>query len=388
MSSLFRQNKITTSCAAFLCLLFVAFGVSLFGASAVYAQGNGDRVMIGNDLTIDKGEEVTGNVSVTNGDLTLLGAVDGKVVVVGGDADIEGAVKGDVTVTNGNVTLGPTSNVVGNVLVVWGTVSQDRGAKVGGKVSAPDLPPVDANLQATLQNNASSFADSHSPFSNPMSLFGRFVIWGMLSLITLMLAVGVALVVPSRVIIANATLNAEPGPSIVVGLITAVLLPPAMAALSFVLLITFVGVVLIPVLAIAAGLALLFGLVVSSIWLGRRIYETTHQGTHGMPPLILEMLLGMAVLLGSATLPGIFLSPFVGIVLMMLVYFAACIGVGSAILSRLGTLAPPKHTRPYGSTPWNAPYLPTTPAPPRAPQEPAVTAPLGPAPGFTRDQQP
>jgi hypothetical protein len=158
-----------------------------------------------------------------------------------------------------------------------------------------------------------------------------------------------------------------------VGLITAFLLWPIVGMVGMVLTISVVGILLVPVLVLGVAVALLFGLVVVSNWLGRRLYQTGYpSAVNSTPQLVVQVLLGMAVLLGSTLVPAAFVAPWVGMLMMALVYFAACVGLGSVILSRLGTLPPPRRVPVAAS---NA-------------QGPAITAPLGQAPVFPSEQQP
>src|SRR5215218_2398280 len=110
-----NRRVLSRRMAVVISTLLVAWGLVLW---PVLASAQGDsRVAINRDLTIEKGETVDGDVSVTNGNLTILGNVDGEVAVTNGNADIEGEVSGDVTVLfNGSITLGPSAQVGGNLL--------------------------------------------------------------------------------------------------------------------------------------------------------------------------------------------------------------------------------------------------------------------------------
>jgi hypothetical protein len=144
----------------------------------------------------------------------------------------------------------------------------------------------------------------------------------------------------------------EPGPSVVVGLITALLLFPLAAFAAVILTITFVGIVLLPLLALAVLGVLLFGFVVAGHWLGKRIHDTIGAGAlspnglngHNTPALALEVIVGTAVILGCVFVPAMFLPPWASIMLLGVVYLVSCLGVGAAILSRFGTLSPPRRS--------------------------------------------
>ncbi|HYP42320.1 MAG TPA: polymer-forming cytoskeletal protein [Chloroflexia bacterium] len=338
----------------------------------VAAQDTPDRVAFDEDLIIKSGEVVEGNASVTNGDLTLYGEVRGNVVVVNGDAEINGTVEGDVTVTTGAVTLGPDSLINGNLLVVSGKLTHQEGYKVEGVVSVLPFPLSDANNSVMpVGPPADPAMDLHNEAAGPVSRFTRWLSLGMGSLVILLLTVAVAWVMPGRVRVASVTLESVPGPSIVVGMIAALVFMPVVAALSLVLVVTVIGTVLIPVLVGGVLLALLFGLVVISQWLGKRVYDTSRQGAaYEVPPTLVQVLLGMAVLLSSTLLPAAFLPSWVAFILGGLLYVAACVGLGATILCRFGTLAPPRPSRPHSVAHGHGH---------------SITSPLGPAPNFSSE---
>ncbi len=411
-----RTIEISLTMLAVVLTLLVATFATAVPASA---QNAGDRVAVGQDLVIEKGDTIAGDVSVTNGDLTVYGTVDGKVNVVNGDADIYGKVLGDVAVlTGGGVTLYGGSSVGGNVLAaedievkdnsfvggsvtsLGGHVSVDSAATVKGSVGEMTNPM--QAVQNFVQPNqflpgGQGGASNDSPFSRIAGLLSI----GVLSVLILLLSVGVTAVVPSRVRTASATLQAEPGPSIVVGVIAAFLIFPAAGLAAALLTISVIGIILLPVLALALLGAFLFGFVTVSHWLGKYFHDTTRQNpaspqlSFQAPTLIIEVLLGVAVILASTLIPLLFLPTWIAALMFLLIYSIACVGIGAAILSRFGTLAPPKqrHTariiyptavhNHYGSA------LPHNPQPPfatTASAELTNTRPLGPTPAFPREE--
>src|SRR5215210_1896999 len=99
------RNRITMwKAAGMLAAFSVMLTLLLVSPSPAAAQDEPERVAIGSDLVVGEGEVVQGGVSVTNGDLTVLGEVRGNVAVVNGNATIEGKITGDVAVTNGALT--------------------------------------------------------------------------------------------------------------------------------------------------------------------------------------------------------------------------------------------------------------------------------------------
>jgi hypothetical protein len=177
---------------------------------------------------------------------------------------------------------------------------------------------------------------------------------------------------------------------VVVGIIAALLAFPVFGIASMVLAITIVGIVLIPVLALAVLAAFLFGFVVVSQWLGKRLHDTTRQAESPFVPrqsqpttLIIEVLLGASVVLASTILPAIFLPGWITGMLLGIIYLISCIGIGSAVLSKFGTLQPPRRNgyrhRVMYPTPVHSHYGTALP-------HHANTQPLGPAPILTKDE--
>ncbi|HEX9988061.1 MAG TPA: polymer-forming cytoskeletal protein [Chloroflexia bacterium] len=342
-----KNNRIKSAARLLsLALLMLTLGVLVL-PQVVAAQETLDRVAFDEDLTIKSGEVVEGNASVTNGHLTLNGEVLGNVVVLNGNAEINGTVEGDVTVTSGVVTLGSSSRIEGNLLIVSGKLTRQEGSQVEGVVSVLPLPLSDVNNSIVVPDSpAESAMDVQHASPGPFSRFTRWLSLGMGSLVVLLLTVAVAWVMPGRVRVASVTLESVPGPSIVVGLIAALVLVPVVSALSLVLVVTVIGAVLVPVLVGGVLLALLFGLVVISQWLGKRVYDTSRQSApYEVPPTMVQVLLGMAVLLSCTLIPAVFLPSWVAFILGGLLYVAACVGLGSTILCRFGTLAPPRPSR-------------------------------------------
>jgi hypothetical protein len=350
----FKRKGLVVGLVALVIASVAAWGVFAFSIASAWAQDDGNKTEVGKSMVVAEDEEVKGNAVVTNGNLTVLGEVDGDAVVVNGKAIIEGIVHGDVTVTSGDATLGDSSRVDGNVLVVGGKVIRDPKAVVGGQINAPSaslaegltnnvVPPGKSGVTVSDQSAEDQTLVS-GLFGSLIDLFGK----GMVSLVLLVLGMGLAAIVPRRVSITSETLEAEPVPSLIVGVITGIVLFPAAGLVALLLFISIVGWLLLPVLAIGILVALLFGLVTVGAWIGRAVYDSLHHehnGSHNH--LLVQVLIGMSIILGTTFVPSILLPDSVTALMLMLLYFASCVGIASAILSRFGTLAPPKKAQYY-----------------------------------------
>jgi hypothetical protein len=105
-------------------------------ATAPKNEKNRDRVVLGGNLRIEKGERV-GDVEVLGGRVDVHGVVEGDIEVMGGEARVHegGHVMGDLNVVGGEVHLLEHSRVDGDVDVVGGRVDRAPSAIVGGSLS-------------------------------------------------------------------------------------------------------------------------------------------------------------------------------------------------------------------------------------------------------------
>jgi cytoskeletal protein CcmA (bactofilin family) len=311
------------------------------------------RDVVDQDLVVEQGETINGDVNVTNGDLTVYGTIDGKATIVNGDAEIYGTITGDLTViTGGDIILYAGSDVQGNVVDMGGEVVRDPEATVTGNVGMLDNPVDElGNLINANQGNlgdASTWASRISPFNR----MGSWLFLGSISTVLLVLSMGLAALAPRRIRISSSTLESQPGPSVAVGVIAAMLIAPIAGIIGTALAVTVVGLVLLPALGIALGAIYLYGFVVISQWLGKRIHDSAHrpdieatlaQKSSQSVVLVMEVMLGAAAILACTILPAIFVSGWISILMFGMLYALACLGIGSGLLSKFGTLQPPKH---------------------------------------------
>ena len=327
-------------------LIMLAVPVFAVGYKPALAEGDPARSSVGADLVVEKGERVDGHVSVTNGNLTVKGEVNGDAIVVFGDADIEGKINGNLFVLGGNVTLRATAVVEGEVSYSDGVLSQEPGARVVGPISQGDVPLFDMmnGITGPISGPPGTLG---TLWRGPFERIGILFVWGLVSLVTLGLSVMLVIVSPRRVRVASATLEAEGGPSIMLGIIAAALLAPVTAVIAMLLMMSVVGWVLIPVVAAFVAVTLASGMAIVGVWLGRRIYQTAqHEPLQRPTPLLLQMLLGIAALLCSTIVPAALVPVgWIATLLLGLLYLAACVGLGSILLSRLGTLPPARRQR-------------------------------------------
>jgi hypothetical protein len=227
----------------------------------------GDVMRIGSDIHIEKDQ-----------------VVEGDVFALQGDVRVDGHVRGNVASTGGDVYLGPDARVDGDVLCVGGQLHEEPGAWVGGqRVTA--LHGEHGQLGRRLRHRLpSSLALDY--VSRIGELFGA-VIW---LLVWMAVAWGVTRFAPLHTGTAVATLEREPGMSLLIGFLTALLLAPSAVAMALVVAILCITIIGIPlavgvVLAYAALLVVLtgWGLIVAMVPLGKQVAVRAGGGTWRPP---------------------------------------------------------------------------------------------------------
>jgi hypothetical protein len=263
--------------------------------------------------------------------------VTDAVVAIGGDVDVRGEVDDDVVAVLGSVRLGPRAVVRGSVTSVGGRITQERGAEVRGDVN-----------EVRLSGGPWHHAGGHwapwfgrDMFSSWFSLLATLIRIGLVMLLALIVAV-VASGPTERI---SRRVAADPWVSGFVGLLAQVLFVPVLVLTVVFLAISIVGIPLL-VLVPFALVALLFGVLMGFTGVARRVGEWAvgpHKG-----PLVATMV-GVAVITAGAIVTRIVwlipgpIAPLAFILWMIalfLEYIAWTVGLGALLLTRFGTRGP------------------------------------------------
>ena len=256
--------------------------------------------------------------------------IRGDVVVVFGNAEISGRVDGNVVVVFGNLLLDESAEVTSKIVSVGGRLDQDPGAEVGDVVAVDLLPgDRDSGLLGYLGQGILPFLMCQGTF-----------------LLTLILAIIAVVAAPQqRFESVMATLRQSPGPSLGVGLVTALVGHLVVAILMVVLILTVIGVPLALLVFLALVIVIIVSVAVCGAALGSRICRML--GTGCSKPW-LTVVVGMAVLhlvsfLGSVVSMSDNLGPIadtlvvLGVVIKTLAFL---FGLGALVLSRFGSKNP------------------------------------------------
>ncbi|MBY0494141.1 MAG: hypothetical protein K2Y23_07980 [Cyanobacteria bacterium] len=287
----------------------------------------GTRIALGQDIRIERDEEVT----------------DGAVVVAG-NLEVAGRVRDGVVVVGGNLHLASTADVRGDVVLVGGTLTRDAGAQLTGGI------------------NYVSFGDwsRRNVGGLPSIRFGEAGRWlylaGTLARVSVLgvLMVGMLLVARAPVARVGRAALAEPLRAFVIGFVAEIFFMPFLIAASIGLAITIIGIpfvaILVPIAIVIAIVAFVLGFTALACRIGEWVEDRL-----GWQPgnAFIATAIGFFVLLGP-TLAARFVDvaavsawplTYALIAIGLTVEFIAwTIGLGAAITTGLGrwyTVPPP-----------------------------------------------
>jgi uncharacterized RDD family membrane protein YckC len=303
------------------------------GRRATYHGGDNARVQIGGDALLGKGEsadavvaicgnatsdgDVAQGVVAVAGNARATGTVGDGVVAVLGNVYVDGDVH-DVVAVLGNVELGPNAVVHGNVVDVGGTVKRDSKAVVFGKTPHVGFAIVNFGDLGWLHTYASQCLFKGRLLAIAPGLGWA---WG-IAFGFLLLYAAFALLFRTGVDKCVTTLETRPGSSIVTALLTVLLAP----VLIILLVVSVVGIAVVPFVILALALGTLFGKASLLAWLGRRVTRLFGEGPLSHPVF--------GVLIGGVIIMALYLVPVLGIVLYKVI---GVLGLGLVVLTLFGT---------------------------------------------------
>jgi hypothetical protein len=320
-----------------------------------------EKVGIFSDVYVDSSEYVRKAAVAVMGSITVDGQVAGDAVAVFGDAHINGVVSGDVVAPFGMVYLGENGVVEGDVVAV--DVEAADNSVIGGSIQQTELPRLSwmpqeygvASIYALLVAAA----------------FGKAVLFLILGLLTLAIS-------PRNVRIVEERITSAPLKAFLWGLLFEVLIFPV----ALLLIVTVVGIPVaflgLPVLLVAAGV---LGFVAQGRIIGSRLLSwngaPTQSGVQfvaGALVLFAPLLIGLGLF--TPTEGGLDSVRFAATLLIFLgvalLYLSSTLGIGAALISRLGTRTPKQGYRGLPAPSGNMPPPPTAatamPAPPGSSQ--------------------
>lgn len=288
----------------------------------------GTRIAVGQDVRIQRDEEVRD-----------------AVVVVGGNLVVEGRVRDGIFVAGGDIQLTSSADVRGEIVVVGGQITRETGARHVGSISHV------------------SFGDWWSRQSwgfIPTVRFGQIGPWlslaGTLARVSVLALLMAVLLIVARAPVARVgrAVAAEPLRALLVGLAAEIFFVPFLVAASIGLVITIIGIpfvaVLVPIAIIMAVFAFLLGFTAVACRIGEWVEDRL-----GWQPgnAFVATAIGFMILLAPMVLARLVdvASWMAGPLTFVLVAFGLTVeflawtmGVGAALMTGLGrwyTVPPP-----------------------------------------------
>jgi hypothetical protein len=329
---------------AVLANLFLSVAVGLLVQAHAFAQTQdtttyrltGTRIAFGQDVRIERDEEVTD-----------------AAIVVGGSLDVAGRVRDGVVVVGGNLHLSATADVRGDIVLVGGTLTRDPGAQLSGGV------------------NYVSFGDwSRRNFGWwPAVRFGEMGRWvslaGTIARVSVLGVLMVMMLVVARAPVARVgrAALAEPLRAFVIGLAAEIFFLPLLVAAAIGLALTIIGIPFVAILVPIAIVIAVFAFVLGFTALACRIGEWIEDRLGWQPGnAFVATTIGFFVLLAPTLLarfvdvasigaaPLTFMLVTIGLTVE---FIAWTMGLGAAITTGLGrwyTVPPPITVQPVEPT--------------------------------------
>ncbi|MCP4362477.1 MAG: polymer-forming cytoskeletal protein [Chloroflexi bacterium] len=310
----------------FLLLLFVLLigipsGVALAqsGVTVITPDDNPDDVVLfDEDLIVEAGAIVKGDVTLFNGDATIAGMVNGDVVLF-----------------DGNLAVEDTAVISGDCVVMSGDI--DDFTAVG--LSCTNFTPEFSGLLDGVPSIAPIPPIERGPHSEGIGFLGRVVGAIFRSLLLGVLAFAVATLFPRHFEQVESAARQKPIASGTVGFLTSLAIPFLMLLLSpvfFILaFICGLGVLLALALTLAFGGAIAFGWFVAGDMLGRRMADWMNLKNRTLPVTAALGTITLTLLLGLfGAIPFAIGEGLVGFII-------ACVGLGAVVLTKFGTKSYP-----------------------------------------------
>ena len=238
----------------------ILLAVLFTGLTSGLIAGNRSIIKVGSDVHIEKDMRVD------------------DAVAVGGSVFVEGIVDGDAVAVGGTVHLGEEAIVHGDAVTVGGTIEEAEGSMVYG--TTVDVGSFD--LKEIFENN--HFFDGHQGILGiPMGL--KFIpLIGLFALVLLLAAL-----IPTELSTVAYNIKNEPIMMFLWGILGIILIVP----LAVMLVISIIGIALIPLEILAIFLATLIGYIAVAIIIGKKLLRALNKDN---PAVILSAILGVLIL--------------------------------------------------------------------------------------------
>ncbi|HEY0791081.1 MAG TPA: RDD family protein [Chthoniobacterales bacterium] len=217
------------------------------------------QVVIGHDLVVEEDQTVEGDLCVIHGRADVRGILNGDLTVIGSHANLSGTVNGDVTGVASTMQLVRDCTINGDFTTVASAVERQPEVTINGSQTNLNFLP-----QASL-DRIGRWLNGTVLLFRPMAP-GDFVSWTV-ALGTLAFGLALALICPGVITETGRILQQRT----VAAFLSGVALVPAAALFCFLLLLTVVGILAVPIVMAALLVFALAGNTAVFHIIGRRL---------------------------------------------------------------------------------------------------------------------
>ena len=293
---------------------------------------------------IEKDEEIKKQLVIIGNSVLIEGKADSDVVVINGDLSLYGEIKRNVAVIGGDAYLYSGSKICGDIIVLGGKIYKEEDAKIEGSITQmalgpfslllkiiPSYSPKETKLKIVEPETPKIKKKKFKPFNTLLLL-----IWGIsLSLLTLIITI----IAPGAIENMENFIEKKMGYSFLSGFLLEILFVPAI----LILIISILGIPLIPIFIIAFILSLLISLSPSSLFVGKILKKNLNFLPNqnyllsflGLILLFIIWIIGNLLRIGGSIF-SIF-GFIINLIAIFILYLYFTFGLGGIILSRFGT---------------------------------------------------
>ncbi len=309
--------------------------VTASGPIVIEGALRGDCVALGGPVNISG--KVSGDLTSLGGPVAVSGDIKGDVSSLGGPVEISGRVEGDISSMGGDVTLGDGAIVLGDVALMGGRLNKAKTAVLKGDVSHMDWGLLGrfAPLLSRYGRNGNweKFALAYRIFSYAAFLFFTAGIGLMLLLITVFF--------PKQVETISNAVRRDFWKSTGIGALILMLISPGL----FLMLVSVLGIPLIPMAILLFCAAVLMSLAAFSLIAADKFYFSLKKSP---PGILAKVLIGYLILTGLMILgkligilgdAGDFFGGMLIFADIMALGFVVMVGLGAVWMTRMGSRA-------------------------------------------------
>ncbi len=321
----------------------------------VEGRMRGDCTSLGGPIVV-KGE-VDGNVNAMGGPVQVSGRVDGDISF-GGPVEISGTVTGDISSLGGNVVLKDSATVEGAISVIGGQLIKDSGVTLKGDVDETDIRALRKILPGVFRNKNN--IDWKAPVMAGGAVGIGLLVLGSMLVASLVVLVLPAMLFPKNVETAAKAIEDNFWMSAGVGTLVVICTIPVL----FCLLISLLGIPLIPLALLLLLCGGLLGLSAFCVVLSDRVHERIQRAS---PATLLGKIFAgyiiMALLFVLAKILPL-VGGILGLAGLIILTLGMALGLGAAFTTRMGTRGGPAASapKPQAAPAGQAQAVPTQPA--------------------------